>query len=77
MQQMEHRYCYQCKKEIENKVGKYYCSRKCWEDWKAENYKNSAENKKLLSIKEIKDRLREMGKGKKEDQFEQAKVIFK
>ena len=60
------RECYQCKKEIKDVEGKYFCNRECWEAWQKENYKEDPK-RRSLTIKEIQKKLIEMGKTRKFD----------
>lgn len=53
------RHCYQCKKEIPNKEGKYFCSRECWELW-GKNYQPLHGSHR--SIQELQNRLLEIKK---------------
>lgn len=66
------RNCYQCKKEIKDVPGKYYCSQECWDVF-GKNFKKII-NKP--TIKEIQSKLLEIGKSKKFNTYELAKEIF-
>lgn len=86
MNEPEKRFCYQCKKQIPNVSGKYFCSKECWEEW-GKSYKPIKGSKR--SIEEIQTKLLEIGKrrsnekkgsvvqqGKLDDSFEVAREIF-
>ena len=69
------RICYQCKKEIEDKEGKYFCSRVCWDKY-GETYPSPT---KTTSLKKMQERLLQMAKEAREnkpDIIKTAEKIF-
>ena len=68
------RTCYDCGKDMPEKLGKYFCNRDCWDRWKVKN-----PIKGTWTIEEMQRRLLEMAsdeRNKKEKITTAAKKIF-
>lgn len=66
------RKCYQCNKEIKDILGKYYCSRECWEKY-GENFKKITTKP---TIKELQAKILELGKSAKKEKTESSIIEF-
>ena len=66
------RKCYSCGTEIADKIGKYFCSSECWDEWKAKN-----PTKDNYSIEEIQKRLIKMSQEVKTGKPNLLKDILK
>lgn len=70
------RNCYECGKEVGKRLGKYFCSRECWEAWQKKNYADSPKLKRKRTLEEMQQKLKEWGKGKTDDIVDVAKNLF-
>ena len=66
------RTCYTCQKEIKNIEGKYFCSQECWDKY-AETLPKIP---KRMTIKELVERTKALGKGRKSDIIQTAEKLF-
>lgn len=66
------RNCYTCGIEIKNIEGKYFCSQLCWDKY-GENFKKIPTR---MTIKELVERTKALGKGRKSENLVLGEKLF-